>query len=73
MYRATPNLYSFGNGTDLGWVVQQEICCINGLHAWFTICNVAPADIAELGYTEGYFGKAEERAKKIADALNASK
>lgn len=52
------------------WLVEQEFTCINGLRAWFVIATIDEADAAEMGYTEGAFGTAEERAKRIAEALN---
>jgi len=53
------------------WVVEQEIPCINGLAAWFCIA-ILPDDSAEEEIlTDGKYGTAEERATKIAEALNA--
>ena len=52
------------------WNIEQEFPCINGLSAWFVIAVVHEADEAEIGYTDGAFGTAEERAKRIVEALN---
>jgi hypothetical protein len=54
------------------WHIEQEFMCINGLRAWFVIATVDEAEEAEMGYTEGAFGTAEDRAKRIADALSAN-
>lgn len=52
------------------YVVEREIPCINGLSAWFTVCVVPQADEAALGYTDGEYGSALERANEIAAALS---
>ena len=52
------------------YCVERLLPCVNGLSAWFVIAMVAPADESELGYTEGEFGSAEQRATLIVDALN---
>lgn len=52
------------------WNIETEFPCINGLSAWFTIAVCHEADPSELGYTDGAFGSAEERANKIVAALN---
>ncbi len=64
IYRAQKAMY--GNH----WVVQRQFPCVNGLYAWFDICMVDEASEEELGYTEGAFGTAEERANIIASSLN---
>jgi len=51
------------------WHVEQEIPCINGLSAWFVIATAEEADEASMGYTDGIFGTAEDRARRIVDAL----
>lgn len=66
MYRAKPAAFSLGED----WVVELEIPCINGLSAWFEICRVHEASAEEMGYTDGAFGTAEERAIRIVEALN---
>lgn len=48
------------------WYVEREIPCINGLSAWFIICTAEEADDSSMGYTDGDFGTAEERANQIA-------
>lgn len=57
---------------DGDWIVEREIGCINGLAAWLQISTVYEASEAEMGYTDGAIGSAQERAEKIAVALNAS-
>ena len=57
------------NGT---YVVERCIPCINGLSAWFTVCVVHEADETEMGYTDGAFGSALDRANAIANALNGT-
>lgn len=54
------------------WNIERQFPCINGLTAWFTVAVVHESDESELGYTEGAFGTAEERAKLIVDALNTA-
>ena len=51
------------------WEVEEEFPCINGLSAWFVIATVEDADESAMGYTDGAFGSAEDRAKRIAAAL----
>lgn len=51
------------------WHVEQEFACINGLAGWFIVASCEEADAAEIGYTDGNFGSAEDRAKAIACAL----
>lgn len=53
------------------WNIQRQYPCINGLSAWFQVAVVHEADEAEMGYTDGAFGTAEDRAKMLVDALNA--
>lgn len=53
------------------WHVEQEFMCINGLASWFSIAYVVEADEQSMGYTDGHFGTAEERATRIAKALGA--
>lgn len=55
------------------WLIETQYACINGLSAWFVIASVAPAEEAEMGYTDGAFGDAEDRAKMIVTRLNAPK
>lgn len=52
------------------WHIEQEFFCINGLRAWFVIAIVEPEDEASMGYTDGAFGTAEERANCLASALS---
>ena len=52
------------------WNIEQEFSCINGLSAWFQIAVVFEADEQSMGYTDGEFGTAEERANRIVEALN---
>lgn len=52
------------------WHVEQEIPCINGLSAWFVIATAEEADEASMGYTDGAFGTAEERAHRIVASLS---
>lgn len=52
------------------WSIERQFPCINGLSAWFTIAVVHEADEADLGYTDGAFGSAQQRAEQIARALN---
>lgn len=54
------------------WIIEQQFPCINGLTAWFQIATVEEADEASMGYTNGAFGTAEERANMIVDALKAA-
>lgn len=54
------------------WHIEERFPCINGLSAWFVIATVDEADEAEIGYTDGAFGSAEDRANRIAAALNRS-
>lgn len=63
-YIARPRVYT------AGWRVERSIVCINGLAAWFVIAEVDEPDEAEMGYSDGAIGSAEDRAKQIADALN---
>lgn len=65
-YRAEKSRYNDS------WTIQRQYPCINGLSAWFVVAVVHEADDAEIGYTEGAFGSAEERAKTIVDALNTA-
>lgn len=51
--------------------IQQEISCINGLSAWFTIAVVYEPDYDELMMTDGAIGSAQETADKIVKALSA--
>ena len=52
------------------WSIEQEFACINGLSAWFQIAEVPEADEQSMGYTDGHFGTAEDRANRIVEALN---
>jgi hypothetical protein len=54
------------------WNIERAYPCINGLSAWFQVAEVREADEWDVGYTEGAFGSGEERARQIANALNAS-
>lgn len=54
------------------WSIEREYACINGLSCWFQVAVVNEADEAEMGYTDGEFGSAQERAEKITKALNAA-
>lgn len=64
MYRARQSI-----GSD-SWIVEKEFPCINGLNTWFTIVFIEEATDQELGYTEGAFPSAKDRAKLIAAKLN---
>lgn len=52
------------------WFVEQQFLCINGLAAWFAIATVEEADEQSMGYTDGAFGSAEDRAERIVKALS---
>ena len=52
------------------WVVEREIPCINGLTAWFEIAVCHQTSEAEMGYTDGAHGTAEDRATAIAAVFN---
>lgn len=54
------------------WNVEREYSCINGLACWFTIATIDETSEAEHGYTDGEIKTAQERAEKIAAALNAT-
>lgn len=51
------------------WHVEQEFPCINGLRCWFVVATTEEADEGSIGYTDGAFGSAEYRARKIVAAL----
>jgi hypothetical protein len=52
------------------WNIERQYPCINGLSAWFQVAVVHEADESEIGYTDGAFGSAEERATFLVNALN---
>lgn len=53
---------------SIGWRIEAELPCINGLSAWFALALVYKPDAAEIGYTDGAIDNAEERATYIAAA-----
>lgn len=57
----------FGNGA---WRVERSIVCINGLAAWFVVCDCEETSEQEMGYSDGAHGTAQDRAERIAAALN---
>lgn len=63
-YRAIKSLFSES------WDVEREYSCINGLSAWFNICTCDEYGAAEIGYTDGAVMSAQDRAERIAAALN---
>lgn len=53
---------------DVGWRVETELPCINGLSAWFSLAMVWDHGEAETGYTDGAIGDSEDLAAYIAAA-----
>lgn len=51
------------------WHVEQEFPCINGLRCWFVIATAEESCPVSMGYTDGAFGSAEDRANKIVAGL----
>lgn len=51
------------------WHIEQEIPCINGLRCWFVVATAEESCSASMGYTDGAFGSAEDRANKIVAGL----
>jgi hypothetical protein len=49
-------------------IVETEVPCINGLTAWFEVAHVDDPDEAEMGYSDGAIGSADDRAAYIAAA-----
>ncbi len=53
------------------WGVERELPCINGLFEWFTLCVLHDPSPAEMEYSHGAVGYAQENAERIAKALDA--
>lgn len=50
----TPECYPWRvRETASAWFVEQELPCINGLSAWFTLGLIRKPDEAEAGITDG--------------------
>lgn len=72
LYGALNMTVRASKGYDDLWYIEQEFMCVNGLRAWFVIATVDGSDEASMGYTDGAFGTAEERANRIAKALQCT-